>query len=310
MLAQKAPGPFDSREHLFEFKWDGTRCILRLQGGVLSLQNRRLRDITWRYPELRSLKGALKAPDVVLDGELVVLREGRPHFGSLQQREQAGPERAELLSRLLPATYMAFDLLCLRGRNLMGQPLGRRRELLAEGAEFSPEAGLLLSEGFVGRGRAVFRQALRLGFEGVVAKTLQSPYVPGERSPHWLKIKRQAELDAVVIGWLRHRRPISSLLLGLYDSQGRLRHIGQVGAGLSRQLQHMLYNELKALRLQRPQAADIRLPAGGRGRLFYTRPEVVVRVAYQEWTAQGRLRAPRLKAIRRDKPPEDCTFDQ
>lgn len=299
MLAKPSP-PFDSEDHVFELKWDGTRCIMFIDRGGVKLQNRRLRDITHRYPEFAGTR--LGAGSAVLDGEMVVLSGGRPDFKRLQQREhQEDPARIEIFSKLLPATYAAFDLLYLRGRSLLKKPLSERRRLLR--GLFPIGENIILSESY-SRGRGLFRLALRKGFEGVMAKEKTSPYLPGQRSGYWLKVKKSSDLDAVICGWLEGKgRPIGSLILGLYD-RGKLFHIGQVAAGLDAKTIEILHRTLSRLKGKCPFDETPRLER----KAYWTRPEMVVRAGYQEWSGSGRLRAPVFKGIRDDKPPVECVF--
>ena len=233
MLAKSSP-PFDSERHLFELKWDGKRCIAFVESTAVRLQNRRLLDITHRYPEFRTLKDHLKARSAVLDGEIVVLEQGVPKFHRLQQRDHIeDPEKIELLSGLIPATYVVFDLLYLNRQSLMGRPLTERRDLLK--GLFPYSGNIVFSESF-SEGKGLFSAALRKGFEGIMAKDRSSPYLPGERSGYWLKIKKASDIDAVVCGYLEgeggRERLFGSLILGVYQRK-RLVHIGQVGAGFN-----------------------------------------------------------------------------
>jgi bifunctional non-homologous end joining protein LigD len=299
MLA-KPSAPFDSEDHIFELKWDGTRSIMFIDKGGVRLQNRRLRDITHRYPEFGAVR--LGAGSAVLDGELVVLSGGRPDFKRLQQREhQEDPARIGIVSKLLPATYAAFDLLYLGGRSLLKKPLSERRRLLK--GLFPIKENIILSESY-SRGRGLFRLALKKGFEGVMAKEKTSPYLPGQRSGYWLKVKKSSDLDAVICGWLEGKgRAIGSLVLGLYDN-GKLLHVGQVAAGLDAKTIGILHRMLSRLKGKCPFDEVPKLQR----RAFWTRPEMVVRVGYQEWSERGRLRVPVFKGIRDDKPPGECVL--
>jgi bifunctional non-homologous end joining protein LigD len=126
MLAHARSEPFNSDKHLFEVKWDGTRCISFIEEGRLLLQNRHLMNIGDRYPELACLRGL--PAGTVIDGEIVVLRHGRPSFQKFQQRDHLqDPTRIEILSKQMPVRLMAFDLLYVRGRRITGQPLSERR---------------------------------------------------------------------------------------------------------------------------------------------------------------------------------------
>src|SRR5256886_10851434 len=129
MLATLQPEPFVSEEHIFDLKWDGTRALAFLsQDGTVKFQNRRLYDITYRYPEIHADVGGRKA---ILDGEIVVMREGRPSFMGLQDREHASsPFTIRLRSKESPATYVVFDILYLDGEELLALPLMQRKEVL------------------------------------------------------------------------------------------------------------------------------------------------------------------------------------
>ncbi len=187
MLAR--PGaPFDSDEHLFEIKWDGTRMLAFVERDGIRLVNRHRAEWTVQYPELAPL--AKLPTGTILDGELVVFAEGRPDFCRLLSRDQTcDPFKIQLSSRLRPATYVVFDLLYDGYQPLLAQPLSERRRRLCQLVEQFDRPELALSEGIVGTGRALFAEVCRLGLEGLVAKRLASPYRPGRRTKDWIKIK-------------------------------------------------------------------------------------------------------------------------
>ncbi len=190
MLAK--PGdPFDSHEHLFEIKWDGTRVLAFIEGRGYRLVNRHRADVTDRYPELKFLNDL--PAGVVFDGEVVVLRQGKPDFGLLLSRNQTrAPLKIQSLARTLPATYVVFDLLYDRFESLLALPLDTRRERLEKLMRRSAHPRLVFSQGVVGPGKAFFAEVCRLGLEGVMAKCLASRYRPGRRSDAWIKIKPKA----------------------------------------------------------------------------------------------------------------------
>jgi len=187
MLAK--PGvPFDSPEHLFELKWDGTRVLAFVEQGGYRLVNRHRVDVTERYPELGFLR-SLPA-GAILDGEVVVLHEGKPSFRLLLSRNQArAPFKIQSLARMLPATYIVFDLLYERFESLLALPLGRRRERLEKLMQRHAHPRLVFSQGVVGPGKAFFAEVCAQGLEGVMAKCLASRYQPGRRTGAWIKIK-------------------------------------------------------------------------------------------------------------------------
>ena len=187
MLAK--PGkPFDSDDFLFEIKWDGTRMLAYSDRHGYRLVNRHGHERTGQYPELELLRKF--PPGTILDGEMVVLVNGKPDFGKLLSREQTCASlKIRMLARALPATYVAFDLLYARYEPLLDQPLEKRRARLRKLLEGQALSSVVLSEGVVGQGRAFFEQVCRYGLEGVVAKRLESRYLPGKRAGDWIKIK-------------------------------------------------------------------------------------------------------------------------
>jgi len=187
MLAK--PGvPFDSQEHLFEVKWDGTRVLAFVEQGGYRLVNRHRVDVTDRYPELGFL-GDLAA-GTVLDGEVVVLQNGKPTFRLLLSRNQArAPFKIRSLARTLPATYVVFDLLYERFESLLALPLGTRRKRLEKLMRRYAHPRLVFSQGVVGPGKAFFAEVCGQGLEGVMAKCLASRYRPGRSTDAWIKIK-------------------------------------------------------------------------------------------------------------------------
>jgi ATP-dependent DNA ligase len=187
MLAK--PGkPFDSDDYLFEIKWDGTRMLAYIDRDGYRLVNRHGRDRTEPYPELGFLRQF--PAGTILDGEMVVLENGKPHFGQLLAREQTRASlKVRMLARYLPATYVVFDLLYVSYKSLLDQPLEKRRAKLRRLLDDRRPARIVLSEGIVGQGRAFFEHVSHEGLEGVVAKKLDSRYLPGQRAGTWIKIK-------------------------------------------------------------------------------------------------------------------------
>ena len=187
MLAK--PGrPFDSQEHLFEVKWDGLRAMLYLDQNGYRIIGRRGRPLNDQFPELASFQHL--APGTVLDGEMVVLRHGKPSLGLVQARQQAqAAAKIHALAKVTPATYIAFDQLFDGYRSLMDRPLAQRREMLARTVARADQERIIVSAGIVGPGKAFYQQVVRERLEGVMAKRLTGRYLPGRRSELWLKIK-------------------------------------------------------------------------------------------------------------------------
>ncbi|NPB09106.1 MAG: hypothetical protein GXO17_02015, partial [Thermodesulfobacteria bacterium] len=245
MLAKLSP-PFDSPRFLYEIKWDGTRCLFFIENQKIRLQNRRLRDITYRYPEFWDLPKQISRDGIVLDGEIVVLREGRPVFRLLQEREHVvSPVKIEALAKRLPATYMVFDLLYLDGESIMDRPLRERRELLAE---IIPESPYVVESRYIlEKGTTFFEHVIAQGFEGVMAKEIESPYLPGKRVDFWLKFKPRQKRKCLVVGYLlRPDGTLKSLLVAEPTEEG-LVFRGRVASGLNTKLSDELLSILPKL---------------------------------------------------------------
>jgi bifunctional non-homologous end joining protein LigD len=311
MLATLSSAPFDSDDWLFEVKWDGHRCLATLGSGTGSgtggtrLTSRTGRDVTTQFPELAELHRQLAARNAVVDGEVAALDErGRPSFERMQDRFHRSPEELRRDAGKIPVQFLAFDLLWLDGRSLVGEPLERRQALLAE---VLVESKLVqLSQPVRGSGVEFFERARALGLEGVVAKRSGSTYQPGRRSAEWRKVKAVQRQDCVIVGWTDGQggrsATLGALLVAVWTPDG-LVFAGNVGTGFTHGLLERLMPELRARATARPPVIDP--PRGGAG-AHWVRPELVCEVEYLKWTSQGRLRAPSFKGIRTDKTVEDA----
>ena len=301
MLAK--PGrslPPDDERWAYEIKWDGVRALAYSEPGRLRFESRNRNDITASYPELRALNRALSSHRAILDGEIVAFDEyGRPSFGRLQSRMHVASENtARRRSKDVPVAYLVFDLLWLDGHSLMELPYEQRRarlrELELQGAHWQTP------DHHVGDGAAMLEASLASGLEGIVAKRLDSPYLPGRRSPCWLKLKNVRREDVVVGGWLpgegKRRERIGALLVGVPED-GRLRYAGRVGTGFS----DAELDRLAAVLEQRPDSPFGGEPAPPRDAVF-VQPTRVAEVEFTEWTSDGMLRHPSYKGLREEAP--------
>jgi ATP-dependent DNA ligase len=187
MLAVPA-APFDSPDHIFEVKWDGVRALAAVEADGVRLWGRERSAYTDRYPELAALRRW--PPGTLVDGELVVLRNGLPDLASVLSRHAlANPWKIRFAPRWCPVHYVVFDLLYHGGRCLLREPLQERRTRLAALCAETPLAEVIFSTGVVGAGRAWFEAVVAQGHEGIMAKFLGSPYQAGRRSSAWRKIK-------------------------------------------------------------------------------------------------------------------------
>jgi bifunctional non-homologous end joining protein LigD len=305
MLAMPAEQlPRDEAKWAFEMKWDGMRVLLFVEGGQLNLISRRGNDVTPRYPELRPLAETLGQTEAVLDGEIVALDDdGRPSFEQLQPRMHVGSASvARRLAAERPVVCMLFDALWLDGHSTCELAYTERRKALERLNLAGPTWQTPPTT--IGNGQTVKRAAEELGMEGVVAKRLDSVYQPGRRSDAWRKVKITQGQEFVVGGWLpgagRLESRLGSLLVGYYED-GVLRYAGRVGSGLDERKRADLEELLAPLaRDTSPFDKTPKLPDPR-----WVDPELVVEVAFQNWTSAGMLRAPRYRGLRDDNDPSE-----
>jgi bifunctional non-homologous end joining protein LigD len=311
MLAELWGEPFDDPRWRFEPKLDGIRTLAYVTTDGTRLISRRGRDQSAQYPELDNLAENVNALHAVIDAEIVALDpDGRPSFELLQQRMNlVSPRDIDRTRRKMPVVLYAFDLLWFDGRDLTGESLEGRRELL-EGI-VTPDDTVRLTVFVEGDGKRLFESASKLGFEGVVGKKLGSVYQPGRRSKDWRKVKALNRQSCVILGCTpgtgSRARTFGALLVGAY-LDGDLVWIGQVGTGLTDPMLADLMERLVELEVPDPPVDDpgLRQLKGAR----WTRPELVCEVEYLAMTKAGKLRAPSYKGLRPDKVPEDCVLER
>jgi ATP-dependent DNA ligase len=286
-------------EWAYEQKLDGFRAIVFVDGDSAYIQSRGGKDLTRYFPELSFAPGRY-----VLDGELVIRDgDGNLEFDALQERIHPAESRIKLLSKEIPAGFVAFDLLAEGDEALLDTPLSARRERLVALAK---RTGVELSELSTDPARA--EEWLRRT-EGTIAKQLTAVYVPGKRRG-MAKVKREREIDCVVMGWRpgKEEGTVGSLILGLYDG-GELRSVGHI-SGFSREAKRSMRELLAPLETGDSGSAEPSRWTGGRDLEWVAlRPELVIEVGYDHASA-GRIRhGARFRRFRDDKDPRECTFD-
>lgn len=287
-------------EWAYEEKLDGFRGIVFVDGEDAYIQSRGGKALTRYFPEL-----GFGAGRYVLDGELLIRDAGgKVEFDAMQSRIHPAESRIALLSREIPATYIAFDLLAEGDRSLLETPFGERRkrlEALSDGVE-----GFELSKLSPDPGRA--EEWLRHA-EGTMAKQLDAPYMPGKRKG-MAKVKREREIDCVVLGWRpgKEEGTVGSLILGLYDGDD-LRPVGHI-SGFSAAAKRGMRELLAPLETGESGSAEPSRWAGDRELEWVAlRPELVIEVGYDH-ASTGRIRhGARFRRFRDDKDPRECTFD-
>jgi bifunctional non-homologous end joining protein LigD len=304
MLAKPSESlPKDDGRWAFEMKWDGIRLVARVDGG-LTLMTRNRIDATGRYPELGALASQLGGHAVLLDGELVAFDDaGRPSFEALQQRMGLEGGRRVASRRDVPIAYAVFDLLYLDGELLMPLPYTERRSRLAALALEGPH--WMTTPYSVGGGEQMLATSLEHGFEGLVAKRVDSSYEPGKRPDNWLKVKNQRRQEFVIGGWVpgegKRSGKIGALVIGYY-ADDRLVSAGKVGTGFTERRLQELAEMLAPLAHDKNPFAGGTVPKGTR----FVKPRVVCEVEFTEWTtSSGQLRHPSFKGLRTDKAPTE-----
>ncbi len=304
MLATKAE-PFNSKNYIFEVKWDGYRALAYLYNGRTELRSRNFIDLSPVFPELGKLHDSVGTLPVILDGEIVVFSGNKPSFSSLQARGRlTDSQKIRRVSHNLPAVYIAFDILYAGGRWLMEMPLNKRKELLRK--HVAPDNFLAISDYVVGEGIEFAKAVQDNGLEGIVAKEISSPYIPGKRSVYWKKIRYTHDADLVICGYIPGKggRKLGALLLGGFID-GRLQYCGRVGTGFTRATEEDLLKKLKPITKNEP---SINVPAEEKKAAVWVEPVLVCTVEYLEKTGQGCLRHPSFKGLRFDKDVRECQF--
>jgi ATP-dependent DNA ligase len=318
----------------FEPKWDGFRTLVFRDGDEVLLQSRDEKPMNRYFPELVAPLAATLPERCVVDGEIVIVGTGGLDFEALLLRIHPAASRVKLLAAQAPASFVAWDLLALGDEDLRQAPLGIRRERLEQVlAGVAPPVHLSPAT----RDRAVaedwFRRFEGAGLDGVMAKRLDAPYRAGERT--MIKVKHARTADCVVAGFRWHKQGpgtmVGSLLLGLYDDDHTLHHVG-VAAAFTNAARRRLVGELAPLREHALEGhpwrawADAQEDASARGQRLPgatsrwnrgkdlswepLRPERVCEVAYDHMQGSRFRHAAQFRRWRPDKPPHDCRYDQ
>ena len=300
------PPPEQEQRWAFEMKWDGVRAVVYLDRGDLRVLTRNDREVAATYPELAGLAHQLRDHRMILDGEVVAFDEaGRPSFGELQARMHVRAPGRALLDRV-PVSLLVFDLLHVDGTSLVGAPYDERRSALEE-LDLAGDRWAV-PPAFDGQGAEALAASKAQGLEGVLAKRHDSVYLPGRRSPYWIKVKHVRMQEVVVGGWSpgagRRQGGIGSLLLGVPDQDGRLVYAGHVGTGFSDRVLADLGTRLRAAERSTSPFAD-EVPRAHAKDAHWVTPRLVGEVTFSEWTRDGMMRHPSWRGLRPDKDPQD-----
>ena len=299
MLIGESGEPFDDPDCIYELKLDGERAIAYLEPGGTELRNKRNKRMLPVFPELAGLHKQARGR-CILDGEYVVLRDGKPWFAEIQRRSlMSNAFRIGLAAKQYPVSFVAFDILYLDGKDLTKLPLMERKAILGKTVQSESER-FALSRYIESAGKALYNHAAAQSLEGVVAKYKHSKYHQGKRTKEWIKFKNLLDDDFVVCGYIHKDNNMASIVLGQYD-EGKLVYKGHVTLGVSGS------DFIRVKQYANMDAPPFEVPEGhGNERAEWVLPELVCTVRFMERTANGGMRQPVFKGLRDDKAPEEC----
>jgi len=286
-------------DFIYEVKWDGIRVMIAIDDGEITIRSRNQRDITSQFPELCIPEEAFRASSGLFDGEIVCLDEaGRPDFkkviNRLMQSTEGGINKGKARN---PAFCYLFDCLFLDGRAIIGEPLMKRKEWLADSVK--KETPYRVSE-VVEEGQELFDAAKKLELEGIMAKDPTSKYYPGKRSSSWHKVKVRQTVDCIIIGYTAgkgDRKPYFGALQIAQEIDGNLEYRGKVGTGWDARTMKSIFGELKKLKtIDKP----VKEKAMDEGTTTWLKPALFCEIQYAQFTKNHTYREPVFLRLRPD----------
>ncbi|MES2629147.1 MAG: DNA ligase D [Bacteroidota bacterium] len=289
MLATLGKDPFDDPAWIYEIKWDGYRAVAEIGKSTVNLYSRNGVSFTKKFAPIAEALTAFDTP-MVLDGEVVVPDEnGKADFQQLQHYDE-NPDIA--------IYYYVFDILELKGKSLRDKTVIERKEILRT---LIPEDGIIkYCDHVEGTGKAFFKVAVENDLEGIIAKRADSKYYEGKRTPDWLKIKHQNTDEAIICGFTPPkggRKYFGSLVLGIHDKNGELKHAGNVGTGFTDHTLKQLHDQLKKLETGQ---SPFKSKVAGLGPVTWVQPKLVCNIKFTEWTSATSFRHPVFLGLRED----------
>lgn len=300
MLIAEQMKPFDDQNYFYELKFDGIRCLAYITKVNVELRNKRNKDITLLFPELDKINFQINNK-CILDGEIIVMKDGKPDFFEVQKRTlMTNPFKIKLQADRLPATFVVYDILYFNDRELIDQPLEERKTILNQIAKENDR--IAVSKLIENNGIALFNLTKIQGLEGVVAKRKGSKYFYGKRSKDWIKFKVLEDQDYIICGYILKPNNMTSIIIGQFNRGEDLVYKGHVTLGSSlRILNQHKYRVINYSPFSYP------VPSGNENAVWLE-PKLVCIVEYMP-SGKNELRQPVFKGIRSDKSAEECVFD-
>lgn len=302
MLIGEMQEAFDDPDYIYELKLDGERCIAYLDENQTDLRNKRNLKLAEKVPELSQINKQVKAR-CILDGELIIVKDGKPDFFEIRNRTLTSNSfKIQLASSKLPATFTAYDILYYDGHEVMDLPLMERKKLLQKSIKENER--LAVSRYIEEHGIGFFKLTVDNQLEGIVAKHKDSKYFPGKRTRDWIKIKNLLDDDYVICGYALKENGVVSIVIGqyLYEGSKTLIYKGHVTLGLSS-------SDFKIIRSMSRINNPFNNLSSETENTVWIEPRLVCTVKYMMKTSGGGLRQPVFKTLRNDKEPEECITD-
>lgn len=288
-----------------QVKWDGVRMLTYCDGMKTQLINRKGNERTAQYPEFVEVSAYCRAKTVILDGEMIAIADGKPSFHEIMRRDSVRREQGiRFAAGQVQAIYMIFDILFADGKWVTDQPLGMRQQLLHELIIPSDRVQVVPN---VADGSRLFSIMQERGWEGIVCKKLDSPYLIGGKDGRWQKFKLARDLYAAIGGVTLRGGIVNAILLGVYDREGHFIYIGHAGTGKWKARDWRELTE-KISELTVSERPFHNIPERVKGALW-VKPTLTVKVEYLEWTPGGTMRHPIIQGWG-NVPPEACTVTQ
>jgi bifunctional non-homologous end joining protein LigD len=295
----------EGNQWIAQIKWDGVRMLSYYDGNTVELINRRGNYRTRQYPELTDVPAYCNADSVILDGEIIALKDGKPSFHEVMRRDSLkNSSTIAVVKHQVPIIYMIFDILFYNDQWITEQPLSYRQKILNDILLPHPHVQAVPS---YAQPAELFAAAQSQNLEGIVCKDINSTYTPAGKDKRWQKRKIISDVTAVAGGVTFRDGIVNALLLGLYDDEGKLHYIGHAGPG------KMTVQDKRGLTALARSLATDRMPFAAAPQrtkdAFWILPELVFKVHFLEWNTSGTLRQPIIQA-KVDLPSESCTMDQ
>lgn len=297
MLIGAEGEPFDSEDFLYELKLDGERCIAYLDKDRTILKNKRNVLMLPKVPELSEIHRNVNVR-CILDGELAVIKDGKPDFFEIQKRSMmSNPVKIDMAAKKYPACFTAFDILYYEDHQVMDLSLAERKDFLQKVVQ-SENSRFAVSRYIEKNGISFYNLAEQQELEGIVAKRKDSKYYLDRRTKDWIKIKYLQDDDFVVLGYVPKENSMNSIILGQYRNDALI-YKGHVTLGVGGEP----FKKIRAL--DKIHCPFLEIPKGNENAVWVV-PKLVCTVKYMMKTESGGLRQPVFKGLREDKAPEEC----